>query len=78
LKHTEASELLFRLAADARVVLLPGMGFGTKHLSGRVSLANLNESDYRKIGRAIRKLTDEYVERYRKETGKKFQRKEVK
>ncbi|BCF89492.1 MULTISPECIES: bifunctional aspartate transaminase/aspartate 4-decarboxylase [Paraburkholderia] len=78
LKHTEASELLFRLASDARVVLLPGMGFGTKHPSGRVSLANLNESDYRKIGRAIRKLTDEYVERYNKETGKNIQRKEVK
>jgi aspartate 4-decarboxylase len=59
-------------------VLLPGMGFGTKHPSGRVSLANLNESDYRKIGRAIRKLTEEYVERYKKETGKSIQRKEVK
>ncbi|SEI22455.1 aspartate 4-decarboxylase [Paraburkholderia hospita] len=44
----------------------------------RVSLANLNESDYRKIVRAIRKLTEEYVERYKKETGKSFQRKEVK
>ncbi|WP_321797634.1 bifunctional aspartate transaminase/aspartate 4-decarboxylase [Caballeronia sp. J97] len=78
LKHTKSSELLFRLAAEARVVLLPGMGFGTKHPSGRVSLANLNESDYRTIGRAIRKLTDEYVARYNKETGKKIERKEVK
>ncbi|BCF98203.1 hypothetical protein PPGU19_027720 [Paraburkholderia sp. PGU19] len=59
-------------------MLLLGMGFGTKHPSGPVSLANLNESDYRKIGRAIRKLTEEYVERYKKETGKSIQRKEVK
>ncbi len=47
-------------------------------LRGGCRLANLNESDYRKIGRAIRKLTEEYVERYKKETGKSIQRKEVK
>lgn len=38
---------------------------------GRVSLANLNESDYMQIGRAIRKLMDRYVERFYKESGKK-------
>jgi aspartate 4-decarboxylase len=41
-KNTKPSELLFRLAREARVVLLPGLGFGTQHPSGRVSLANLN------------------------------------
>ena len=71
-KNTQPSELLFRLAQDARVVLLPGRGFGTPHPSGRVSLANLNESDYVKIGRAIRTLLSEYVERYNAETGKKL------
>jgi aspartate 4-decarboxylase len=36
LKHTEALQLLSRLATDARVVPLPGMGgLGTKHPSGR-------------------------------------------
>ncbi|CAE6740190.1 Bifunctional aspartate aminotransferase and L-aspartate beta-decarboxylase [Paraburkholderia domus] len=69
LKNTEPSELLFRLAREARVVLLPGRGFGTPHPSGRVSLANLNESDYRKIGRAIRALLADYVERYNVSTG---------
>ncbi|SAK93675.1 aspartate aminotransferase [Caballeronia catudaia] len=69
--NTEPSEMLFRLAKEARVVLLPGRGFGTQHPSGRVSLANLNESDYVQIGRAIRKLMDEYIERYNKATGKK-------
>ena len=72
LEQVKPNELLFRLAEEARVVLLPGKGFGTPHPSGRVSLANLNESDYRKIGRAVRKLTEEYVERYNEATGKKL------
>lgn len=71
MNNTQPSELLFELAKEARVVLLPGRGFGTPHPSGRVSLANLNESDYMQIGRAIRKLMDRYVERFYKESGKK-------
>ena len=59
------------------VVLLPGRGFGTQHPSGRVSLANLNESDYRKIGRAVRTLLTEYVDRYNAATGKKLDRNKV-
>jgi len=74
LKNTEPSELLFRLAREARVVLLPGRGFGTRHPSGRVSLANLNESDYRKIGQAIRALLADYVDRYNAATGGKLDR----
>ncbi|NUX55146.1 bifunctional aspartate transaminase/aspartate 4-decarboxylase [Paraburkholderia youngii] len=77
LKNTEPSELLFRLAREARVVLLPGRGFGTQHPSGRVSLANLNESDYRKIGRAMRRLIEEYVERYNAATGSKLDKRKV-
>nr|WP_315592731.1 bifunctional aspartate transaminase/aspartate 4-decarboxylase [uncultured Cupriavidus sp.] len=67
----EPAELLFRLAEEAGVVLLPGRGFGTRHPSGRVSLANLNESDYAKIGKSIRKLFEDYVERYNQATGSK-------
>jgi AspT/YidE/YbjL antiporter-like protein len=77
-KNTEPSELLFRLAREARVVLLPGLGFGTQHPSGRVSLANLNESDYRKIGKAMRKLIEEYVEKFNAATGKKLDKDKVK
>lgn len=77
-ENTEPSELLFRLASDARVVLLPGRGFGTAHPSGRVSLANLNESDYRKIGKALRKLIEEYVERFNADTGGKLDTETVK
>jgi aspartate 4-decarboxylase len=76
-KNTEPSELLFRLAKEARVVLLPGRGFGTQHPSGRVSLANLNESDYKAIGRAMRALMAEYVERYNAATGSKLDKNKV-
>lgn len=71
MKNTKPTELLFRLAQEARVVLLPGRGFGTQHPSGRVSLANLNESDYMQIGRAIRKMLDEHVAQYQAQNGKK-------
>jgi len=77
IKNTKPSEMLFRLAKDARVVLLPGRGFGTLHPSGRVSLANLNESDYVLIGRAIRNLLGEYVERYNAASGKKLDKNKV-
>lgn len=77
MNNTEPSELLFRLAREARVVLLPGRGFGTPHPSGRVSLANLNESDYRAIGRAIRALLADYVERYNASTGNALDKNKV-
>lgn len=77
-ENTDPSDLLFRLASDARVVLLPGRGFGTAHPSGRVSLANLNESDYRKIGRALRRLIEEYVARFNADTGRKLDTETVK
>ncbi|KGM33023.1 aspartate aminotransferase [Inquilinus limosus MP06] len=64
MKNTRPQEVLFRLARDSGVVLLPGRGFGTLHPSARVSLANLNETDYVKIGTAIRTLMAEYVERF--------------
>ena len=54
------NEMLFRLAEETGVVLLPGRGFGTPHASARVSLANLNESDYANIGRSIRRLATQY------------------
>ena len=57
-------EMLFRLADEGGVVLLPGKGFGTLHPSARVSLANLNEVDYTKIGRVIRTLAEEYYQEF--------------
>ena len=58
-------ELLFRLADEEGIVLLPGKGFGIPHPSARVSLANLNEAEYRQIGRAIRSMLDKYAEKLR-------------
>lgn len=74
MNSVEPNELLFQLADEAGVVLLPGRGFGTRHPSGRVSLANLNEADYAKIGRSIRKLFEAYVEKYNAATGSKADR----
>jgi len=57
-------ELLYRIADEAGVVLMPGRGFGDTRPSARVSLANLNEADYAAIGRAARSMLDEYYARY--------------
>jgi aspartate 4-decarboxylase len=60
--------VLYRIADEAGVVLMPGRGFGDTAPSARVSLANLNESDYAAIGRAIRHLLDEYYARFQQES----------
>ena len=59
-------EILFRLADEGGVVRLPGKGFGTRHPSARVSLANLNEQDYARIGRVVRMLMQEYADEYQR------------
>lgn len=64
LKQIIQGELLFRVADEAGVVLMPGGGFGDTHPSARVSLANLNEYDYAAIGTSVRKLLDAYYERF--------------
>ncbi|MDR8252114.1 bifunctional aspartate transaminase/aspartate 4-decarboxylase, partial [Acinetobacter baumannii] len=42
MKNKNPTELLFRVADETGVVLLPGSGFGVQHPSARASLANLN------------------------------------
>jgi len=64
LAKKEPLEMLFRLADEGGVVLLPGKGFGTRHPSARASLANLDEYDYTKIGSVIRNLADEYYQEF--------------
>ena len=61
-----ANELLFRIADETGIILLPGRGFGTQHPSGRASLANLNEYEYARIGRALRRMADEYHAAWKK------------
>jgi aspartate 4-decarboxylase len=64
LKNITIGEMLLRIANEAGIVLMPGSGFGDTHPSVRVSLANLNEYNYAAIGTAVRKLLDEYHEKY--------------
>jgi len=56
--------MLFRLAEEGGVVLLPGRGLGALHASARASLANLNEYDYAAMGQVIRGLAGEYFQEF--------------
>lgn len=67
LKTKQPTEMLFRIADEAGVVLLPGQGFAVQHPSARVSLANLNEYQYAAIGSSIYKLVEEYYAEFKKQ-----------
>ena len=54
-------DVVFRLANENSLVLLNGGGFAGPEWSVRVSLANLNEKDYVKIGQGIKRILDEYA-----------------
>lgn len=69
-KNIAPTELLFRIANDTGIVLLPGSGFGTRQPAGRASLANLNEYEYANIGRSLRALADQVYADYSKSKGK--------
>ncbi|MFJ9691630.1 bifunctional aspartate transaminase/aspartate 4-decarboxylase [Kitasatospora sp. NPDC101183] len=59
-KNYEPTEPLFRLAEQTGVVLLNGGGFDGPEWSVRVSLANLDDLDYLKIGHHLRRIFDDY------------------
>jgi aspartate 4-decarboxylase len=59
-------DVLFRLAEHSSIVLLNGEGFGGPAWSIRVSLANLNDEAYAKIGDELRKVLTEYVTQWQK------------
>ncbi len=54
-------EFLFHLARVYHVVLLPGSGFGADPWRVRVSLANLDNASYVKIGKAVRACIGDFV-----------------
>ena len=58
------SELLFRLADETGVVLLPAHGFDVHKPAVRVSLANLTLADYAAIGRCFRLILDKYYKEF--------------
>lgn len=61
-KNFNPLDIVFRLARNTGLVVLNGGGFDGPEWSIRVSLANLNEADYEKIGKYIRNLLNEYAE----------------
>lgn len=63
-QKASAGDMLFRIADETGIVMLPGKGFGSERPSGRISLANLNEYDYAQIGRALRRMAEEYHEEF--------------
>jgi len=67
-QNYECTDILFRLAEQSGVVLLDGGGFGGPKWSVRVSLANLPEEDYGKIGEYLRKAAEEYVAEWQAST----------
>ncbi len=60
----EPIDFVWRLAREKNVVLMDGGGFDAPEMSVRVSLANLNKSDYAEIGRAISELLQEYRDKW--------------
>jgi aspartate 4-decarboxylase len=64
-KHYECSDVLFRLAEHSGVVLMHGGGFGGPEWSVRVSLANLPENTYPKIGQFLRETARTYVKEWK-------------
>ena len=62
-------DISFKLAQDHGIVLLNGSGFDAPNWSARVSFANLDDSAYRKIGRAVRAVAVGYVQAYRASKG---------
>jgi aspartate 4-decarboxylase len=64
-KTLNPTDILFRIAEETGIVMLPGTGFGSLKPAGRISLANLNEYEYAAIGKSLRKMMEQYYEKYR-------------
>jgi aspartate 4-decarboxylase len=61
----EPIDFVVRLAEERSIVLLDGGGFDAPKMSVRVSLANLSEDDYVRIGAEVSRLLADYHERWR-------------
>ena len=64
-KNFEPVDILFRLAEKSSIVLLNGSGFAGPEWSVRVSLANLDDNDYKIIGKKLSETMNEYVEAWK-------------
>ena len=61
----EPIDFVWRLADEKQVVLMDGGGFDAPNMSVRVSLANLQDEAYVKIGKAISDLLAEYNDQFK-------------
>ncbi len=59
-KEHEPIDFVWRLADEKSIVLMDGGGFDAPNMSVRVSLANLQDAAYAKIGKGISELLEEY------------------
>lgn len=57
--------ILYRLAQESSIVLLSGGGFQGPEWSIRISLANLNDEAYSRIGEALHKILEGFVETWK-------------
>lgn len=62
-------DILYRLAEKSSIVLLGGEGFLAPEWSIRVSLANLNDEAYSRIGRELKNVLDDYLEEWERGKG---------
>lgn len=58
-------DILFKLAQESSIVLLSGAGFNGPEWSIRISLANLNDASYSKIGEVLHKILEEYASNWK-------------
>jgi len=65
-KNFVIDHFLFRLAKEKATVCLPGEGFAGPKWSLRVSLANLDDKDYIKVGKNISYILKEYHNKWKK------------
>lgn len=63
-ENYEPVDILFRLAENCSIVLLNGGGFHGPTWSIRVSLANLDDEAYSRIGTELHKVLEEYVDEW--------------
>lgn len=61
----EPTDILFRLAEQTGIVALNGGGFAGPEWSVRISIANLDDEDYRQIGASLRAVGEQYVDEWR-------------
>jgi aspartate 4-decarboxylase len=64
----EPIDFVVRLAEERSIVVLDGGGFEAPKMSVRVSLANLKEDDYARIGSEVSRLLADYHARWRAAT----------